>query len=422
MAKKVVIIGGGLSSKHAAEIILKKGKDFEVTIVQANRFVEWPLAMTVALVKPELHDKALGTNCDKFQVPRVTYTYGVVEGVDTKAKQVKLAGGGETIPYDALVVATGFTVPLVYPGLGVSVEERKSEVRRVGDAIKQAGCVVVAGGGLVGLELAGDIRIEYPDKRVVLLTRGKVLGQWPESRRNKVEAQLKKMRIEVVGTSTDCPREPNLQAGNLKTGDGDLAYDVYLPAFSLGPNTKFFEGEGVTESGTGRVDVNEFLQSKACPELFAVGVSNAPAPFIGMPKLEAQWKDASANVVAMLSGKPLKKHKEGAPFMKLPPLVIIGHGSKGYGWIDFNNVPPPCKVCCCCGYAGFPCCPPCWPCCACGGCGACPCGCCCMPPEGSGPAKFAGKMAFMSAGFHLKGVGEAPSNKVGEAPKQQEMM
>jgi NADH dehydrogenase FAD-containing subunit len=417
MGKNVVIVGGGPSAKHAAESLLKKGKDLQVTIVQANRFVEWPIPMTTCLVKPELHDKALATDCAKFQVPKVAYTYGVVQGVDTKAKELRLAGG-ETVPYDALIVATGFGVPLVYPSLGVSLEDRKAEVQRVGDAIKQSKCVVVAGAGPIGLELAGDIRVEYPDKKVVLLSRGRVLGQWPETKRYKVEAQLRKMEIDVVGVSAGAPTEPSLQPGTVKTDDGDLAYDVYLPAFSLGPNTKFLEGgggvtgSGLTEPGTGRVDVNEFLQSRACPEIFAVGVSNAPAPFVGLAKLQTQWEDAAANVVALLSGKPLKKHKEGAAFMKLPPLVLVGHGPRGYGWLDFGNLPPPCKLCCCCGFAGFPCCPPCWPCCACGGCGACPFGYCCMPPEGTGPSKLGAKVSFMSSGFHFKGVGEAPKQQV----------
>lgn len=190
-----------------------------------------------------------------------------------------------------------------------------------------------------------------------------------------------------------------------------MSYDVFIPAYSQGPNTKFLQGAGSVLDGKGYVEVNEYLQSTTCKEMFAIGVSNVKESCVVMPKLEAQWNSVTANVIATLAGKPLKQHKEGAMFMKLPPLVLIGHGPKGYGFIDFNNVPPPIKCCCCCGLAGFPCCPPCWPCCACGGCGCCPCGYCCGPPEGSGPATLAGKMAFMSSGFHFKGIGAAPSQQ-----------
>lgn len=411
MSKKIVIIGGGLSAKHSAESLIKKAKGTEVTIVQANRFVEWPLAMAVCLVHPETHDQALATNCDKFQVPGVTYKYGVAESVDVKTKQIKVAGVSETVPYDALIVATGFGMPLVYPKIGVSLEDRKDEVKRVGDAIKRGACIVVAGGGPVGLELAGNIRIEYPSKRVVLLCRGGVLSQWPDQHKQKVEAQLKNMNIEVISGASGAPTEYSLDQGKLIFGDKSLEYDVFLPAYSQGPNTVFLESISAVLDSKKCIDVNEFLQSKVCAEIFAVGVSNVKEPFIGMPKLEAQWNTATTNTVALLEGKPLTQHKEGASFMKLPPLIVIGHGPKGYAILDFDNVPPPVKCCCCCGLGGFPCCPPCWPCLACAGCGCCPCGYCCGPPEGTGPATLAGKMAFKSSGMHFNGVGEAPKQQ-----------
>jgi len=408
MSKKVVIIGGGLSSKHAAEVLMKKGKKtVEVTIIQANKFVEWPLAMTVCLVKPELHDKALGTDCNQFQVPGVNYKYAVVESVDTKLSNVKLADNDETVPFDALIIATGFKMPLIYPGLGVTVEARKREVQSVGDAIKKGETVVVAGGGPCGLELAGDIRGAYPNKKVVLACRNGVLGQWPDKHKKKVEAALGKMNIEIKnGIPADAPTIGCFEPGKIKFPDGELAYDVFLPSYTQGPNTKFLPETMV--DGKGGIDVDEYLQSTVSKGIFAVGVSNVKEPFVGMPKLEAQWNSVTANIIANFAGKPMKKHTEGMGFMKLPPVVTIGHGPTGHAFIDFDNVPPPVKCCCCCGLAGFPCCPPCWPCCACGGCGCCPCGYCCGAPEGKGPATLIGKMAFISAGMHFKGIGSAP--------------
>mmetsp|Transcript_161055 Transcript_161055/g.296747 ORF Transcript_161055/g.296747 Transcript_161055/m.296747 type:complete len:423 (+) Transcript_161055:72-1340(+) len=413
MSKKVVVIGGGLSAKHAAETVLKKVKGSEVTVVQANRFVEWPLAMPVVLVNPALHDKALATDCNKFQVPGVTYKYGVAESVDVAARQVKLAGDAGTVPYDVLVIATGFSIPLVYPGIGVSLDERKAEVQRVADAIKKAQCVVVAGGGPVGLELAGDIRIAYPDKKIVLLCRAGILSQWPDNIKQKFEAQLKKMNIEVMSQKKGAPSKYSLEPGTIDFEDTSLAYDVFLPAYSQGPNTLFLDSvtsPGIVD-GQGCIQVNEYLQSQKTPEIFAVGVSNFKESFIGIGKLEGQWNSVAGNAAAFLDGKPLKKHTEAMQFMKLPPMTLIGHGSKGYGYLDCNNLPGCCKCCCCCGYAGWPCCPPCWPCCACGGCGCCPLGYCGLPPEGTGPAALAGKLAFMSSGFHFTGVGAAPAQQ-----------
>ena len=62
-------------------------------------------------------------------------------------------------------------------------------------------------------------------------------------------------------------------------------------------------------------------------------------------------------LTAHLQGRALKAHKEGAPFMKVPPLLMIGHGESSWTALDFNQLPPPVKCCCCWGLGGFPCCP-----------------------------------------------------------------
>jgi len=414
-SKKAVIIGGGPSAKHAAEILVKKSKGtVDVTVIQANRFVESQFPMCQVLVNPELHQMCLATNCDKFQAKGVTYKYATATKIDTESMHVEFEDGETQVPFDACIVATGFKAPLLTPSLGVTVEERKAEVRHVAEAIKGASCVAVAGGGIIGLELAGNIRAGHPQKRVVLICRGGVLKEWPEPMRQKVQAQLANMNIEVLVGDIDAPSEASLQQGSLTVGGTMVQYDLFLPAFSQGPNTKFLEGINGMLDAKGRIEVNEFLQSKACSRIFAVGVSNAPEPFIAMPKLEAQWNSAGDNAMAFLNGQALKPHKEGNSFMKQPPIVLIGHGPKGFGFIDFHNLPPLARLCCCGGLGGWPCCPPCWPCCACAGCGCCPCGYCFGPPEGSGPAKLMGIMSLKYGGFHFGGMGE-------ETPAQQTM-
>merc|ERR1740121_3274108 len=137
-------------------------------MIQGTKFAEWPIAMPYVLVHPETHDQALAANPAKFQVPKVEYRYGVATQVDASAKTVTLKDGA-VVPYDALVVATGFNMPLIYPAPGTSLQERRAEVRRVGEALRKASAVVVSGGGVVGLEVAGDQRVAFPEQKVVLL-------------------------------------------------------------------------------------------------------------------------------------------------------------------------------------------------------------------------------------------------------------
>mmetsp|Transcript_56249 Transcript_56249/g.158544 ORF Transcript_56249/g.158544 Transcript_56249/m.158544 type:complete len:405 (+) Transcript_56249:94-1308(+) len=404
MPSHAVIIGGGLSGKHAAALLVKS-KDIKVTVIQANKFVEWPLAMAWVLTQPQLHDKALAADPKAFEVPNVAYSYDVVTGVNSSAKTISLRGGPD-ISYDVLIVAPGFGMPLIYPELGVSVADRKKEIAEAAGKIKAAGCVVVAGGGAVGLEVAGCIKKAYPEKAVKLLCRGQILKQYPEKVRRDVEAELAKANIEVVrGALENMPTEVKLEPGVINVSENLINYDVFLPIYSRGPNTSFLGGDLL--DGLGNVKVNEHLQSTACKEVFAVGVADVDEGFIGMPKLEQQWKDVAANAAAVLAGKPLKVHKEGMPFMKRPVAVTLG----SWAALDFSQAPPPVKCCCCCGQGGFPCCPPpcCWPC-----CGLCACGYCCGSPSGEGTAKLLEALAFKSASMHFKGMGLA-------APEQQTM-
>jgi len=412
MSKNVVVIGGGCSAKHAAEAITKT-KDLKVTLIQANKFVEWPIAMTKVLANPELHYKALSSNPQMYETPGVIYKYGVVSDVDPSKKEVTLKDGS-SICYDALVVATGFSMPLIYPELGVALEDRRAEVAKVGAAIKKAECVVINGAGSVGLELAGDIRVAYPGKRVVILCRDNLLKQYPESIQTQTEAALKAMSIELIkGDLNGAPTELKLDQGVVNVSENIVSYDVFIPAYSHGPNTSFMIRAADMLDARGFIKVNGFLQSEVHPEIFAVGVSNRDEGFIGIGKLEKQWTSAANNVKAMLTGTTLKKHAEGVPFMRRPPLVLVGRGKGGWAAVDFESLPPPLKCCCCCGIGGFPCCPPpcCWPC-----CGPCACGYCCGLPAGEGPAKMTSGLEFSFGRMHFKGLGQAEP-----APEQQHM-
>jgi len=241
------------------------------------------------------------------------------------------------------------------------------------------------------------------------------LPQWPEETRDIVRRGLAAMKIEVVeGSALEAPTEPRLTPGTIAlAAGGQEAFDVFLPAYSQGPNVKFLQSTPELLDARGRLVVSEFLQCKAHLELFGIGVTDLNEPAL-MPKLEGQWKSVCANIKLLLASKPLKQHTEGVAAMKLPPMLLIGRGKNGWGHIDFGNVPVPLKVCCCGGFAGFPFfpCVCCWPCCT-----PCACGHCCGAPTGSGPAAFHGKMINKFPSFHFKGWGEVES----DAPKQQAM-
>jgi len=409
----VVVIGGGVAMLHAVQDSVKLKQ--KVTAVQGNPFLEWNLAGCYFLVHPECHKEWICPNPDVNAQKGVDYVYDKVTEVDPVAKKVKFASSPE-ISYSALIVATGSRLPLVIATPGQTLVERMDEVKHLGQVISLAKTVVISGAGLVGLEMAGNVRATYPDTRVILLSRdGKVISFHTDAWQQKVKAQLDKMKIEVIKGSISDPSymDPKLSPGKVELSGGDLAvleYDVFLPCFSQGPNTDFFSGaEGIINERK-QIIANEFLQSTKHPEIFSVGTSTVTIKRHPNTVTTAEQANTCAkNVANFLAGRPLVKHKEKG-MAAMPMNIKIGHGKGAFMFWDPAGVPPPAKCCCClpCG-GGFPFCPP--PCCWCclAGCTRCY-GSCCNNYEGEGPALISLPLEqnVFSGLNGYKGMGSAP--------------
>lgn len=351
----------------------------------------------------------------------VDFVFDEVTEIDPDQKVIKFRSKPD-LSYRVCIVATGSKMPLIMPKPGDTVEQRVQEVRRVGAAIARAQTIVVNGAGLVGLEMAGDVRAKHPDKRVVLLSRdGRVLGnshppQWQE----RVKKVLEKMKIEVItgGVPKNVLKggtEPALEAGTITLETGNIVtYDVFIPAFSQEPNTQFLaHTKALNERKL--IVANECLQSTVYPEILGINVTTVTTtvqPVIAV--MTARAKTCAMNAKLILDGKPPVPHKHSGPAMERPPTVKIGHGRGGYMIWDEEMLPCPLKCLCClpCG-GGFPCCPP--PCCWCCGSGCSNCfGNCCGPAEGEGSAIF--MLEFMLPKFPgshgFKGLGKPMQQKM----------
>lgn len=409
-----------MSLNHAIDEARKKG--MKVTACMGNPFLEFPMAACPFLVRPETHSKWVCADPESWKMKGVDYVFDKVTEVDPDTKTIKFSNpANEALTYKVLIVATGSKMPLIIPNPGDSLEQRVDQVKQAGAAIARAQTVVCSGAGLVGLEMAGDIRAAHPfettKKRIVLLSRdgGVLRTTHPPEWQERVKKVLDKMNIEVVQGSipTDFTVEPKLEAGGLNLDSGEmLKYDVFIPCFALRPNTDFFDGSRLLNERN-QIETNECLQSKAYPDIFGVGVTSIP--LLGHPvsaRMTAQAKTCVKNALHVLEGKAVVPHvdKESPPPSALPMTVKIGHGKGGYMIWDEQGFPCPVKCCCCTWcHGGFPFCPPpcCW-CCA-KGCPSC-CGSCGGPAEGEAAAVF--MLEFMLPKFmgpHLyKGAGKAP--------------
>ena len=102
---RVVVVGGGFGGATAARYLRLWGGNVDVTMVERSpQFISCPMSNLVVGGYKQIADLTRGY--DGLKAMGVKVVQGDVTAIDTAAKKVRLAGGGE-LPYDRLIVSPG---------------------------------------------------------------------------------------------------------------------------------------------------------------------------------------------------------------------------------------------------------------------------------------------------------------------------
>ena len=172
MARRIIVIGSGAAGMSAASAARKASSDAQITVFTEDEDIAYsPCAIPwgiegrsgwdeIVMHTPEFYEK-------ERNIKVVTRTR--VESVDGDAKTV--TAGGQTYPYDALVIATGgrvFVPPVPGADLAnVFVVRTVRDGKDIQAALKDVDSVVIGGAGVIGLELAVAIREMGKDVTVI---------------------------------------------------------------------------------------------------------------------------------------------------------------------------------------------------------------------------------------------------------------
>ncbi|KAJ3212498.1 hypothetical protein HDU82_000919 [Entophlyctis luteolus] len=212
----------------------------------------------------------------------------VIQGraVQVREHDVVLADG-QTIPFDYAVVATGARVPAPGQMLKSTKSEGLAEANAIFDAVKRAQSIAIVGGGVVGVELAGEIATDYPGKKVTVIHSAKSLvnrnGLKPKATA-LVDEQLKALGVTVKLNQRVLPNGdsilPNgasysLTPQTLRTSTGDvITADVVFLCTGLATPNSSAVSAGLGDSaldGSGYVRVEPTGQLKGHKHIFALG-------------------------------------------------------------------------------------------------------------------------------------------------------
>lgn len=178
-AKHIVILGGsfsGLSMVHRIIKQAKKHEKFKITLVSDSTHFYWSIASIRGIVPGKYTDEQLfypiADGVKHYPKSQFEFIVGTAEKLDVKAKTVELSGSTDrkTISYDILILATGSRAREDAPFKGLeSTQATKNALHDYQARIEKAATVVVAGAGVTGVEVSGEIAYWYGKQKKVTL-------------------------------------------------------------------------------------------------------------------------------------------------------------------------------------------------------------------------------------------------------------
>lgn len=285
----IVIVGAGECGMRAAFTVRGTGYQGDIAVIGdefALPYERPPLskpdaagAVEKLIARPEvLAEKAIVLNSG------VSAT-----AIDRGAREVVLSNGG-SLPYRKLLLATGARPrPLNCPGGDRALALRTIEdARAIYAGAQTATNVVIVGAGLIGLELAAELRTR--DLHVTVLEAGpRPMGRnVPEQLTTKLAARHREAGVDIrcgvhIASCTD---------SGVVLDDGRVfEADLIIAAIGVEPNTALALSSGLPVENGIRVDSRLMTDD---PHIFAAGDCASVQTSQGLCRRYETWQNAQA--------------------------------------------------------------------------------------------------------------------------------
>ena len=206
------------------------------------------------------------------------------EVISIEPDGVQVHGRNEPIHFDYLVIATGSSY--AFPGKVSETESTKAIdlYNTLRDKINQSHQVLIIGGGPVGVELAGEIAVDFPDKEVTLVHSQPTLLEpnvYKEKIYRRTQEELEKLNVKVI--LNDRIELPNKQHLNYIEGKKNyvtektktnITADLTFVCTGTRVNNKSLLNSQLKSKinpQTGRIKVNNYFQVDGFENIFAIG-------------------------------------------------------------------------------------------------------------------------------------------------------
>ncbi|XP_014494217.1 apoptosis-inducing factor homolog A-like [Vigna radiata var. radiata] len=315
--KKVVIVGGGVAGATLAKNIQNQAN---VTLIDPKEYFEIPWASLRGLVEPSFAERIVINHREYFKKGDLV----VSSAVNITETEVFTADG-QQIAYDYLVIATGHAEPIPK-----TRTERLDQYKAENAKIKSASSILIVGGGPTGVELAAEIAVDFPDKKVTIVHKGvRLLEYIGQKASSKTLKWLKSKKVDVKLEQSVEVRSSSEENKTYETSNGEtIEADAHFLCIGKPVGSAWLRETLLKDDldGDGRIKVDENLRVKGRSNIFAIG---------DITDVQEIKQGVYASGHAQLVAKNLKLLIEGGgkenklgTYKAQPPISIVSLGRK----------------------------------------------------------------------------------------------
>lgn len=258
--KRIVIIGGGFAGSNAA---IKLEKDFDVTLIDTKDYFEFTPGVLRTIVEPE--------HLKKIQVLHKDYLRNstIIIGNAKEVSDTYVKVNDSMIPFNYLIIASGSHYNSPFKEHNVVADTRAETLMSRYKELCDAQKILIIGGGIVGVELAGEIIDKYKDKQVLIAHSGEKLIE----RCNPAAISYAQKVLGKRCTLVFNEKVVKIQGKKFITEKGnEISADLAFLCVGIKPNADFMKKhmkDKIDERSFIKVDAN--LRVQGCENIFAIG-------------------------------------------------------------------------------------------------------------------------------------------------------
>ncbi|MFP4170570.1 MAG: NAD(P)/FAD-dependent oxidoreductase [Methanomassiliicoccales archaeon] len=281
MARKIVVIGTGAAGMPAASTARKNDKDAEINVITDDEYIAYsPCVIPWVLEGMMGWDYIVMHDPEFYEKERDIHVHTQLKAteVDMDNKKVTTEDGREW-EYDSLVLATGgdvFVPPIEGKDLpGVFTVRKIWDGKKIEEKMKGAKSAVVAGAGVIGLEMAVSLKRAGLDVTVVEMFPQVIPRIFDKDMADMVQKEVEEMGVNFVMNTPIGSVNGDGKVESVTAGDKEYPCDFVIMSTGVRANLELPKQMGLDIGPLGAVRTSPTLQpyqkGRIVPDVYLAG-------------------------------------------------------------------------------------------------------------------------------------------------------